>query len=114
MPNPDMKKMNPLKFQDETQYYEQILEKYMEKMEFNDIKNFETFASREIVSILTELKLENDEQEQQKIGDIAKNTIILILSLFGKGHTGIYQNFQDLEEEDQSKIRDELLPIICN
>lgn len=106
--------MNPLKFQNETLYYERILEKYMEKMEFDDIKNFETYASREIVSILTELKQENDENEQQKIGDIAKNTIILILSLFGKGHTGIYQNFLDLEEEDQGKIRDELLPIICN
>ena len=109
-----VRKMNPLKFPDEVDYYERILTKYMEQIETDDIKNFDTFASREIATILHEFKQENNIVDQEKIGDIAKNTIILILSLFGKGHTGIYQNFDELEESDKGKIRDELLPIICN
>ncbi len=109
-----MKKMNPLKFPDEVDYYERILMKYMEKMEAGNPVSFEIFASREIVSILSELKEEADASEKIKIGDIAKNTIILILSLFGKGHSGIYDNFRDLEDTDQTKIRNELLPIICS
>ena len=106
--------MNPLKFPDEVDYYERILGKYIEKTEAGNPISFEIFASREIVSVLSELKDEADMAEKKKIGDIAKNTIILILSLFGKGHTGIYDNFLDLKDSDQTKIRNELLPIICN
>ncbi len=109
-----MKRMNPLKFESEVDYYERILGKYIEKTETGNPVSFEIFASREIVAVLSELKDEADVSEKKKIGDIAKNTIILILSLFGKGHTGIYDNFLDLKDSDQTKIRNELLPIICN
>ncbi len=102
--------MNPLRFQDEAEYYDRIIRNYKEIKAGNNNRSFETFAYREIILILKELK--ELEKENDEINQIFNNSLILILALLNNGSSENYFCFSELDNIHKQKIKEVVIQSI--
>ena len=103
--------MNPLRFPNEIMYYERILEQYKCIQQGKSIESFDTFASREIIFVLKELK-EEEERQKKDFGDIAKNSIILLLTLMRNEDYFQFKHYFELKEREKKEIKSLLYQVI--
>jgi hypothetical protein len=105
--------VNPLRFPKEDDYYIEILQHYTDFCNGRKSESIDLFVAREIIAILHELKdpAVQEPVENQRMWNIVKNSIILLLSLFRQHERAYFSNFCDLEEKEKNQIRKELFSI---
>ena len=105
--------MNPLRFPNEDDYYTEILQHYTDFCNGQKTESIDLFVAREIIAILHELKdpAVQEPAENQRMWNIVKNSIILLLSLFRRHEREYFSNFRDLDEKEKNQIRKELIQI---
>lgn len=102
--------MNPMKYQDEKQYYIELLEKFDENV-IQQQQDFDTFFAKEIIEIMQELKQEKENVPLMET--IAKNMILILLSFYHEQRNcQEFRAFCDLEENDQSQIKNCFLTLL--
>ena len=96
----------------EYEYYAQILDRFR-KLD-NPEASLDVFVSREIIKVLRELKhpIVNSANENEKMSNIVKNAIILLLALYKRDQTDSFRNFNDFNPPQQKIIQNELLQLI--
>ena len=96
----------------EYEYYAQILDRFR-KLD-NPEASLDVFVSREIIKVLRELKypIVDSANEKEKMSNIVKNSIILLLALYKQDQADSFRNFKDFEEPQQEMIQKELLTLI--
>ena len=98
--------MNPTRFTDEIDYYVSLLEKFDQKVNKNE-EDLDTFISREIIEVMTELKQETINIPLMQ--NIAKNSLIILLSFYhDRRNEEYYRHFSDLNEAEQLAVKQKI------
>lgn len=100
---------------DEFDYYDKILNHYEKTKNTGITEDTELFSSKQIINIMQQLKdaSQNAKQNRDEIENIAKNTLVLLISLFTqKDETVQYQDYAALNEDEKRRLKSELSPIL--
>ena len=102
--------MNPMRYRNEIDYYVTLLEKYEKCVNSEDL-DLDTFISREIIEVMDELKSETENVPLMQ--DIAKNTLIILLSFYhDRRNEEYYTYFCDLDDSDKKFLRKRFVPLL--
>ena len=104
--------MNP-RFSEEIAFYERILDNYTQLNPQLPPDQAETFVFRELTALMGDIATANPEDPHTKIRmeEIAKNGIILLLSLFEHKDQAVeYKNYEMLEEWEKNTLSAQLNP----
>jgi hypothetical protein len=103
------------RYSQETAYYDLILEKYKEKCGTNqtiDMDCIDTFVYHELRALMKDIAVDNPEHQNQ-MEEIAKNAIILILSLFQCKEEGFgFKSYECLTDYEKEMVKLQQIPLI--
>ncbi|MCF2141558.1 MAG: hypothetical protein K9W44_16005 [Candidatus Lokiarchaeota archaeon] len=104
--------MNPIRFDDEVDYYLTLLDKFETSVCQNKI-DLDTFFAKEIIDIMLELKQERDNIPLML--NITKNMLLILLSFYHEQRNfNKFTSFCELEDCDKELVRSRFIPLISN
>jgi hypothetical protein len=113
----DVKNMNPKRFGQEIDYYDRIIDKYQEHLDGKLVNgNMIQFSAQEMIVLMEELKDCRDDtscDENEMMELIAKNTLVLLLSLFEKkDETTDFKTYSELTENEKQLLKTNISPML--
>ena len=109
--------MNPLRYDNEVDYYEILLSKYQQIEQGGLTIEQMRFEAQEMIQLMHELKTHDttDTFDKEVMENIVKNMLILLLSLFeNKDQTVNYKEYSELSIQEKQILKKQLLPITSN